>query len=746
MKIRIIFYCFFFLISIDAIAEFRLENWKNHTSYLQATAVSVDSESRIWAGSTGGVFIYDMDSNDYLKFNNLNGLLGIEVSAIYCDKSSKEVFIGTADGILTICSEDFVWEHFLDIQESKFPNAKINRFLKHNNSLYIAGGFGLAVFDLEKRVFKESILRIGDFDRLSNVNDIYIDNETIWVATSSGVGKANINSTIANPNSWKTFSTQNGLNDNETIALTKFNNEIYVGTKKALFKFDEDTLLLVQNTAEWDEIKKLDEYQGELLITTQYYIKTLFDKTVYSPFNGIIDGSFVEQELDSFIVANFRNQGIYIYKDSTKKQILPNSPYSNNFGNLSVAPNGDLWAATDISPRGRGFMHYNGKDWNNFFADSLPEIKSNHYYRIFSRNDNTVFVSNWGTGFLKITPSSDSLIFENFDNTNTPLTSISTNPNYVITGDIAEDKRGNLWVVNYGENSSGPVLLAYSDNTYYPFTNCISPTNRYYIPMAVDFSNTKWLGSNENAGLLFFNEMQSLDNTNDDICGQLNSSNSGLPNNTVKCIEVDKSGYIWIGTTNGLAVIYTPSTILTNKTATVRQNQLLGAIRINDILIDALDNKWIATNDGVWVLNSDCSEVIYYINKNTTPIVSDKVISLASDPQTGKVYFGTAAGISEVTSISISPLSEFDIKCYPQPYDPVYDGDLIIDGLSSEAKIRILTISGDFVKDISSFSRKAVWDGRDYQGNYVSSGIYIISASSTGTGNNGLAKFAIIRK
>jgi ligand-binding sensor domain-containing protein len=93
MKIRIIFYCFFFLISIDAIAEFRLENWKNHTSYLQATAVSVDSKSRIWAGSTGGVFVYDSEANDYLKFNNLNGLLGIEVSAINCDKSSKEVFI-----------------------------------------------------------------------------------------------------------------------------------------------------------------------------------------------------------------------------------------------------------------------------------------------------------------------------------------------------------------------------------------------------------------------------------------------------------------------------------------------------------------------------------------------------------------------------------------------------------------------------------------------------------------------------
>ena len=53
MKVRIFFYCLFLLLSVRASAEFRLENWKNHTSYLQATAVSVDSKSRIWAGSTG---------------------------------------------------------------------------------------------------------------------------------------------------------------------------------------------------------------------------------------------------------------------------------------------------------------------------------------------------------------------------------------------------------------------------------------------------------------------------------------------------------------------------------------------------------------------------------------------------------------------------------------------------------------------------------------------------------------------
>ncbi len=746
MKVRIFFYCLFLLLSVRVSAEFRLENWKNHTSYLQATAVSVDSKSRIWAGSTGGIFVYDMKADKYSEYNTLNGLLGIDISAVTCDKSTQNVYIGTSSGILTICSEDIEWEHFLDIKESKFPNSKINRFLKYGNSLYIAGGFGLAVFDLEKKVFKESILRIGEFDRLSNVNDLFIDNDTIWVATSQGVAKANINSAISNPNSWTTYSTINGLDDKEIFAITRFKNEIYVGTKNSLFKYALDTFLLVQKTSEWDEIRKLDEYKGELLITSKNYIKTLYDKTIYLSHSNTIDGSYVEQELDTFLLANFREQGVYLYKDTLEKQLMPNSPYSNIFGNMSIAPNGDLWVATSNSPRGRGFMRYDGEHWSNFNLSSFPEIKSNDYYRIFADNDNKTYASNWGAGFLKITLSSDTLIFENFSNNNSPLTSIPESPTYVIAGDITKDRRGNLWIVNYGGISSGPVLIAYSNDTFYPFTNGISATDRFYLMMSVDYSNTKWLGSNQSSGLLFFNEMQTLENTSDDVWGQLTSSNSGLPSNVIKCIKVDKSGYVWIGTENGLAVVYTPSSILSNKTAIVRQNQLLGSIQINDILIDALDNKWIATNEGVWVLNSDCSEVIYYINKNTSPILDNNVISLASDFETGKVFLGTNSGLFEVSSISVEPLSDFDIKCYPQPYDPLFDGDLTIDGLSSEAKIRIMTISGDFVKEISTFSRKAIWDGRDYQGNYVSSGVYIISASSTNAGKSGLAKFAIIRK
>ncbi len=746
MKVRIFFYCLFLLLSVRVSAEFRLENWKNHTSYLQATAVSVDSKSRIWAGSTGGIFIYDMKADKYPEYNTLNGILGIDISAVTCDKSSQNVYIGTSSGILTICSEDIKLEHFLDIKESKFPNSKINRFLKNGNSLYIAGGFGLAVFDLEKKVFKESILRIGEFDRLSSVNDLIINNDTIWVATSQGVAKANINSAISNPNSWTTYSSINGLDDKEVIAVTHFNNEIYVGTWRTVFKFAQDTFLLIQKFEDWNPIRKLDEYKGELIITSQYNIKTLYDKTTYLSHSNIIDGSYIEQELDTFLLANFREQGVYLYKDTLEKQLMPNSPYSNIFGNMSIAPNGDLWVATSNSPRGRGFMRYDGEHWSNFNRTSFPEIKSNDYYRIFADNDDKIYISNWGTGFLKITPSSDSLIFENFSKNNSPLTSITGSPNYVIAGDITQDRRGNLWIVNYGEISSGPVLIAYSNDTFYSFTNGISATDRFYLMMSVDYSNTKWLGSNQSSGLLFFNEMQTLENTSDDVWGQLTSSNSGLPSNVIKCIKVDKSGYVWIGTENGLAVVYTPSSILSNKTAIVRQNQLLGSIQINDILIDALDNKWIATNEGVWVLNSDCSEVIYYINKNTSPILDNNVISLASDFETGKVFLGTNSGLFEVSSISVEPLSDFDIKCYPQPYDPLFDGDLTIDGLSSEAKIRIMTISGDFVKEISTFSRKAIWDGRDYQGNYVSSGVYIISASSTNAGKSGLAKFAIIRK
>jgi len=57
-----------------------------------------------------------------------------------------------------------------------------------------------------------------------------------------------------------------------------------------------------------------------------------------------------------------------------------------------------------------------------------------------------------------------------------------------------------------------------------------------------------------------------------------------------------------------------------------------------------------------------------------------------------------------------------------------------------------LTTSGELIRSINTASRKTVWDGKDINGNYVKSGIYLLSAKSATGESAGVQKIAIVNK
>jgi hypothetical protein len=175
-------------------------------------------------------------------------------------------------------------------------------------------------------------------------------------------------------------------------------------------------------------------------------------------------------------------------------------------------------------------------------------------------------------------------------------------------------------------------------------------------------------------------------------------------------------------------------------------NRLLGEQNVNDIMIDALNNKWIATSIGVWVLNSDGSDTLAYINTSNSPLPTNEIFGLATDQNTGKIYFSSKYGIYEATSLSVLPGSAYNINCYPQPFNLNTDEELVIDGLAEFSEVRILTTNGELIKNINTTSRKIIWDGRNKKGDLVNSGIYLIVATSSSNKESGVQKIAVINK
>lgn len=102
--------------------------------------------------------------------------------------------------------------------------------------------------------------------------------------------------------------------------------------------------------------------------------------------------------------------------------------------------------------------------------------------------------------------------------------------------------------------------------------------------IAVDFSNTKWIGSFDR-GLIIYDEREFIN---------FNTANSPIPSNQVRSITIAQNGDIWIGTNNGLAVFNGSSWIIYNQL-----NSDIPTDLVNAIEFDRSNNAWIGTSGGL---------------------------------------------------------------------------------------------------------------------------------------------------
>lgn len=116
-----------------------------------------------------------------------------------------------------------------------------------------------------------------------------------------------------------------------------------------------------------------------------------------------------------------------------------------------------------------------------------------------------------------------------------------------------------------------------------------------------------------------------------------NSDNSGLPHNYINCIKVDKENNVWAGTDGGGLAVFDQTSWKTYNS----KNSGLPSDVIMDILCEEDGTIWIGTyfdglvkfKDGQWIR----------FNTENSELLSNKVISLASDTN-GVLWIGTHGG------------------------------------------------------------------------------------------------------
>src|SRR5690606_36528938 len=101
---------------------------------------------------------------------------------------------------------------------------------------------------------------------------------------------------------------------------------------------------------------------------------------------------------------------------------------------------------------------------------------------------------------------------------------------------------------------------------------------------------------------------------------------------------------------------------------------LLETEKITAIEIDGANRKWIGTqNSGAFLMSEDGTEQIYHFTENNSPLLSNEIISIAIDGESGEVYFGTSTGIISFRGTATKGDPFFStVYAFPNPVRETY--------------------------------------------------------------------------
>lgn len=339
---------------------------------------------------------------------------------------------------------------------------------------------------------------------------------------------------------------------------------------------------------------------------------------------------------------------------------------------------------------------------------------------------------------------------------NSPLWSaVGTNddPSWTLT-EAVFDKDGNLWVINQGKNDQQLLMLSkegeWKQVEFFKGTKGLSC-------LVIDSRGLVWFAFNhwDYNGVYCYNpETEQLKAYKKFI------NEDGIDVTTlVGAMAEDRHGNIWVGCANGPYYISKESIESGDETfvqvkvprndGTNLADYLLTGIQINSIAVDGANRKWFGTPyNGVFVISDDCYTQEYNFTKDNSTLISDQVLNIVINGNSGDVFVATENGLCSYrsnASVAADQLDKNSIYAYPNPVTPDYTGLITITGFTYNASIKIVTADGTLVASGTSNGGTFTWDGCDLDGHPVASGVYMVMSATEDAKKGAVCKVAIVR-
>lgn len=725
--------------------------WREHLPYNSAIDVTA-GDGKVYCATPYSLFAVNVADNIIERYSRVTGLNETGMSAIKYDESNKKLFIAYSNSNIDIIYRNDIY-NVPDIKRSAIVGDKsIYNIYVLGKNFYLSTGLGIIVIDGDRYEVKDSWY-IGNGGNHVKVNGFTSDGTFFYAATEEGLKKVSMTATnLANYANWQTVSGSNGLPGGACKNVLTVQNKVIVQKNDSLFVqtganwsfLYTDTWPFVSSNTTENKIQLCERRPNG----TSRVVMLNADGTVFRTLANVAAVSFPRKAIlynnEPWVADQFACLS-HFGTSLTYQQYILNSPQATASGEMLVYNNtfyataGSVNDAWNYQYNGDGIYSFSAGSWNNINRYRYNQIDSllDYITIAIDKRDETIWAGSFGGGLLHIKPGP---VFEIFKQNNLGVT-VGDPGSYRVAG-LAFDKENNLWISNFG--AAQQLRVRKSDGSWRNFTVPFGLFQNALSQILIDDNNYKWIVAPLGNGLICYDHGASIDNTNDDKWRRYISGagNGNLPNSEVLCVAKDKSGFIWVGTTDGIGVIQCPQDVFAAQTCEailpiVPNGNFAGFLfkgqEVRGIAVDGADRKWVATKNGVFLISASGEKVIYQFTENNSPLLSSDVKKITIDGKTGEVYFATAKGICSFRSTATEGGEKNkDVVVFPNPVPPDYTGTIGIRGLVNNAIVKITELDGRLVYHTRALGGQAVWDGRNYKGQRISSGVYLVLVSDDG--------------
>ncbi|MFT4761162.1 MAG: ligand-binding sensor domain-containing protein [Paraglaciecola sp.] len=580
----------------------------------------------LWMGTQGGG-VSRFDGQNFQSFTTKDSLLGNFVYAL-CQRKNGDILIGTNNG-LTI----YDGVRFQPCFKNKLLEKSINAIIEaEDGKIWLGTSSGLYFIE------NEQLTNFSKQKKLSSPRIYCLSKSvdgTIWVGSTIGLyeisnGEVNF------------YNNKNGLPGKEVTAILEDSfGRLWLGIfESGVYEFlDKKTIKLptkkpLKSTNFWSFAERKS---GELWLGSQDA------------------GAFVWQP-----------------SDSTFYQLDEQNGLSKNHVRALLE---DRWGQVWVGTSGGGVSRYFGQQFVHF--DRENGLKEEIVYAVETDNLERVWISEYdqgvsiydGQNFQHI---SDSIPFSFVSKAiyaakNDEIWVATENKGLIVFGKdtikyvgqraglppapiraITEDLNGRILVATAGEG----IFRIYPTTSYAsgyeiePFTKKQGLSGIRINDLFVDKENRIWYASRWNGvGYLPpFGEPKSFSTAN------------GLPSREVRTMALDSSGYLWFGTSAGLAKMDITANILKIKKA--EDNAKLTYKNIYLLKFDANNNLWIGSQSGVEkaVLDAEGNiQETQFFGRSEGFEGIETCQNAVTQDAAGNLWFGTMNGLTKyVSGASIS--------------------------------------------------------------------------------------------